>query len=630
MDLRIVEEKQQVSISAKLSFMLGLAVLLAVCVFAVIFINYIGQTKSKIDESHYTHFTAEMLSEYNPYGYSKKYLAVGNSKGFSIDLPELSNASYFEMMIEGKYNIKYYRGTEFLGENKISEENEAIVFNAEDSRKIVVGVPEKAVGYDRIILEPYAGNVFSLSYYSSINSVEENVVLQPTEAMKLTSAYIGDGIGSQYEVQGLFAFLKNWDGGALSLQLESANTELDMQLLQIENESGQVLAVFPDGAVLPKVDDLKKNSDAPLYIEYALPIGEYQPYDLYVCYRYKDGNEIKRQKVNPFTQINEEVYQGTLIRTQDNMSDFSNLRQENSKVFFTDEYVVLDKALFIPKGLTFVIKEGQTIDLHNNAFVISRSALFVEGTEQRPVIITSTDDSKDAGIAVIQAQDRSACNYMICDNLGELSSGIYHLTGAVTFYESDVDFNNCEFLNNRSEDGLNTVRSDVSIINCAFKNTFQDAFDSDFCNGIFDGCYFEATGNDALDVSTSDFAVINTNFMNIGDKAISVGEASKIKITNVHAENVQIGIGAKDNSVVTASNVSIKNAFIGFCAYQKKPEFGPCTMIIDGYSLAGSIDFRYLIEENDKLFVDGQRWEASQKQKQALIIERMINEEPIK
>ncbi len=636
MELRIEKEKQ-ISISAKLIIVLGIAIFLAVCCLAVLFVkDHISYVSNRADDSEYTHFTAEMLSEYNPYGYSKNYLAVSESKGFSIELFEPTNVNMFEIVIEGQYNLEYYLGHELIGEDRLFEDNERIICNQEDLRKKVMKVPDQVActGFDRIIFEPYAGNGFSLSYFSLLKSIEDNAVLQQTEEMQVTRAYLGTGTGSQYDVQGMFAYLKNWDESKINLQLESATTKLDMELLRIENEAGDVLTEFPEESTLPKavLIDSDNTNNTLLYKEYSLPLmtHEYFPDDVYICYRYEKGNEIKRQKVNPFAQINEEIYQGTQIRTQDNMSSFLNLRQENGKVFFTDDYVVLDKALFIPKGFTFVIKEGQTIDLHNDAFIISRSALVVEGNKQRSAKITTSDNSKSAGIAVIQAESRSICNYLVCDNLGELSSGIYHLTGAVTFYESDVDFYNCEFLNNRSEDGLNTVRSDIYLKNCTFKNTFQDAFDSDFCQGTFDGCYFEATGNDAFDVSTSKFTVINTSFKDIHDKAISAGEASTVEVVDMYAENVQIGIGAKDNSVVTASNVTIKNAFIGFCSYQKKPEFGPCIMTIDEYSLEGSIDFRYLIEENDKLVVNGQSWEAMQKQKQALIIEKMINEEPIK
>jgi len=582
----------------------------------------------------FTEYAADALAEYDPYVYQKEYLAVSDSKGFVIDLPDVSHAPLYEIVLEGNYTVKYYQGTQYLAKDDISDDNQAITCNATDERKKIVDVPAAAVkaGYDRIELLPYSGSLFTLSYFHALNTLDENVVLQETEAHQVTNAYHNSTVGSQYDVQGLYAFLADWDETTLHLQLESATSELNIQLIDVENGDGALLAEFPADSVLAKIDIDTFDKDHVTLAEYSLPLAasSYEPYDVYVRYRYEGADEIKTQMVEPFVQINEDVYNGTLIRTQDNMASFDNLVLEDGRAYFTGDYIVLTQPLFIPKGTDFVIKAGQTIDFHENAFIFIRSAIYVEGTADAPVLITTTDDSLYSGIAILQASERSTCSYMTCDNLGELSTGIYHLTGAMTFYESDVDFYYCNFQNNRSEDGLNTVRSDITVNNCTFENTYQDAYDSDFCTGEFNGCCFNGTGNDGFDVSTSQFTVSDTSFYNIGDKAISAGEASTVTVVNMYAQDVQTGIGAKDSSVVVATNVTVKDAFIGFCEYQKKPEFGPCSITVTGYSLEGDIDFNYLIEEPDTLIVDGERWVASQKKKQALIIEKMINEEPIR
>jgi hypothetical protein len=208
-------------------------------------------------------------------------------------------------------------------------------------------------------------------------------------------------------------------------------------------------------------------------------------------------------------------------------------------------------------------------------------------------------------------------------------SGIYHLTGCVTFYESDVTLRNCQFLNNKSEDGLNIVRSDMAVENCTFSNTFQDAFDADFCTGYFDGCHFENTGNDAFDVSTSDVKVLNCSFRDIHDKACSIGENSKAYIENISVVNAQAVIGAKDLSEVTAKHIRGKNILFGYLAYQKKPEFGHSTAYIDDFVLTGRTDFDYMIEKDETYYLDGKLKLPKSKKKEALLIEKIINEEPI-
>ena len=583
--------------------------------------------------SKYTCFSADMLVDYDPYVYHKNYLAVAESNGFVIDLPQISHSIFYEIVLEGEYIINYYNGAQLLSESSTTADNDMIISNNADRRKKVVSVPVEVAeaGYDKIVLSPSSGLVFSLSYFCELNNMDENIVLLETAAHQVISAHAENNEGSQRDVQGLFAFLADWNEDAIHLQLESATSELNIRLLDVENEQGMVLAEFPENSVLSKAN-LEVFDQNHITLEtYSLPLiaYTYEPYNVYVHYQYEDDDAIMVQKVNPFIQIDEDVYYGTDIRTQDNMSMFSNLVQEGDIVYFAGKDIVLFQPLFIPEGLEFVLKAGQTIDLRNNAFILTRSAVFAEGTTDTPVLITSSDDSPYSGIAVLQAEKRSVCSYLICDNLGELSSGIYHLTGAVTFYESDADLYNCDFLNNRSEDALNTIRSDITVQNCTFVNTYQDAFDSDFCTAVFVGCYFETTGNDGIDVSTSEVVITDTTFLNINDKAISAGEASKVTVENIYAQDVQIGIGVKDSSIVEVRNITVQNALIAFCSYQKKSEYGPCVITVDGYLLDGKIDFKYLIEDADTLTVNGERWIASQNKKQALIIEKMINEEPL-
>ena len=62
--------------------------------------------------------------------------------------------------------------------------------------------------------------------------------------------------------------------------------------------------------------------------------------------------------------------------------------------------------------------------------------------------------------------------------------------------------------------------------------------------------------NDAIDFSESN-ANISNIFGNIGDKAISAGENSKIEIDNLKISDSYLGITSKDGSDVNAENIKI-------------------------------------------------------------------------
>ena len=151
----------------------------------------------------------------------------------------------------------------------------------------------------------------------------------------------------------------------------------------------------------------------------------------------------------------------------------------------------------------------------------------------------------------------------------------WNLTGAVNFYEADVKITNCNFLNNVCEDMLNIVRSKFYVEDCLFKNTFADAFDSDFSTGVANKCIFEKTNNDAIDFSGSVVTISNCEMKQISDKAVSGGEKSTLTIKNVNIDGASIGLASKDLSTLEVDGANINNCKYGILQLQKKPEYGP-------------------------------------------------------
>ena len=61
---------------------------------------------------------------------------------------------------------------------------------------------------------------------------------------------------------------------------------------------------------------------------------------------------------------------------------------------------------------------------------------------------------------------------------------------------------------------------------------------------------------------------------NCGDKAVSLGEKSKINIENVFIKNSKYGLVSKDSSHLIGNKIKIKNTEVCIAAYNKKQEFG--------------------------------------------------------
>ncbi len=263
----------------------------------------------------------------------------------------------------------------------------------------------------------------------------------------------------------------------------------------------------------------------------------------------------------------------------------------------------ISEPVIIPKGYRVVIGEGSLVNIINHAPFISYSTVFIEGTAGNPVIIKSSDGTAN-GFTVLQAPQRSLVQHAIFNRLNTLDTDGWTLTGAVTFYESDVDFYNTSFQNNLCEDGLNIIRSDFQIDECQITNTFSDALDVDFGTGIISKTEFNYLNNDAIDVSGSNIVILDCRIINSNDKGISGGENSEVSIGNTSISGAVTGIASKDLSNLTINNCEINDCRYGLIAFRKKPEFGPGNIKATALKMT-NVTSPYLIEEGSGCIVDG-------------------------
>lgn len=295
------------------------------------------------------------------------------------------------------------------------------------------------------------------------------------------------------------------------------------------------------------------------------------------------------------------------IENNDYINKIATIDKNNSKIILSGN-VSVEKNIFIPEGYNVEIEKGARIILSKNAAFISHSPINIKGTEESPVNITSEDGNTN-GFIVLQANAKSIINYAIFDNLNTLDYNGWLLTGAVTFYESDVDFNNCVFKNNNSEDALNVIRSTFNMQNCSFENIYSDAFDSDFSKGEVVNSSFNKISNDAIDFSGSLVNIKDCKISEAGDKGISGGEASTMSIENVFISNCNIGIASKDLSKLEVNDVNIEKCSYGFLLLQKKPEYGDAKMNVSNTNIKDNKQ-DYLIEKGSDFTLNGVKIEG--------------------
>jgi len=233
--------------------------------------------------------------------------------------------------------------------------------------------------------------------------------------------------------------------------------------------------------------------------------------------------------------------------------------------------------------------------------------LKISGEDKDPVVFKAAVAGKRwGGIAVLKSDKPSSIFNAIFDGLEGIYNGNWSTTGAVNFFQSEVKIKDSLFRNSNAEDALNIVDSKFQISGCRFDQIISDAIDLDFSRGSIDRSNFKKVGGDGIDLSGSTVEIRNVTFDYIGDKAISVGEASRVQINNVSISNSNTGVVSKDSSttnVIKGRFENIRRAV--FMAYIKKQEYGPAELTAKDIE-ASQIGDLGIVQLKNSLTVNGQ------------------------
>ena len=271
-----------------------------------------------------------------------------------------------------------------------------------------------------------------------------------------------------------------------------------------------------------------------------------------------------------------EYFNGTPSNSDISNLDYISVDPLTKNISFNKPYVLIDRNLIIPKGFSLRVKEGTYIDLIDDSFILSYSPIILSGTKDKPIILTSSDKTGQ-GLLVVNADSPSTLSNVSFDNLRLINKLGLNITGSITFFNSDINIDNCNFKLLKAEDGLNIVNSNFTITNSSFSDIYSDALDVDFSTGSLTNLDFNLIGNDAIDLSGSVVNVNNIDINTVGDKGISIGEESKVSIQQANIMNSIIGIAIKDQSNLNGEYIFVSNSSVGIAGYNKKNWFSGST-----------------------------------------------------
>ena len=261
----------------------------------------------------------------------------------------------------------------------------------------------------------------------------------------------------------------------------------------------------------------------------------------------------------------------------------------------------IDKPIIVNGDLH--ILPGVNLQFSKDAYIIVKGSLTAIGGEANPIILKAISDSWK-GIYVLNADKKSHLKNVNISNLSALEDELLKLTGGVTFYKSDVNFENVKIDDVKAEDALNIVESKFSLSSVYINNTVSDGLDSDFSKGNVSNSQFSNIGGDALDFSGSNISIETTETNNIKDKAVSAGEKSTLTIKNSTFNKIGVGVASKDGSSVIMSNTAISNyALYGAMTYLKKDFYDMPNLAINNSSVSNGR--AYIRQTGTSMTVDG-------------------------
>jgi hypothetical protein len=368
------------------------------------------------------------------------------------------------------------------------------------------------------------------------------------------------------------------------------DTIVSLQIASIDALPVQIHSIELDGVKAKPITEIilpaKAHHEALSYRDYQFNIGttvlkkDWMD-SLRINYSILGASEIKQTKVFPFPHTDSEFIAQELKMQQSNVSDFPFLKIDEVKktITISPGTQQIDKDLILPAGYTVLAKSPCAIDLRKNAKIVSYSNFVFNGLEDESIVISSSDSSSQ-GIVFIGCL-KSVFKNVVFRNFAKVKDAQWKRSGAITFYESAVDFKNCSFYNFKSEDAVNVIRSPFSMEGCLFQNMKDDAFDADFSNGKIEKCAFENCKENAIDITKTQVQ-LNTIFIKgTNNKGLNCKDGSLVNGTDIKITDAYIAISAEDFSKIDLKRVSVSNSEIGIVAYKNKPSAGYATVVMN-------------------------------------------------
>jgi hypothetical protein len=168
------------------------------------------------------------------------------------------------------------------------------------------------------------------------------------------------------------------------------------------------------------------------------------------------------------------------------------------------------------------------------------------------------------------------------------------LTGCLTLLDIVLENVRISADGAQCEDAVNLMRARDKIDSIVINNAKSDALDIDFSDLSIASITIDGAYNDCLDFSGGNYRVEKSDLKNCNDKAISVGEKSTTRFTDVQIRNAEMGVAVKDSSVAEIGSVRFQDVSTCLTATRKKQEFWGSKITLRDDRCPGGVNFQQI------------------------------------
>jgi hypothetical protein len=226
---------------------------------------------------------------------------------------------------------------------------------------------------------------------------------------------------------------------------------------------------------------------------------------------------------------------------------------------------VVDKPVRIEAGTNIILEPG--------ANLVFRGKLTVAGTPDRPVRFSGGGDTPWGAVALQGSGSQgSRLRHLFMEGgSGGHVDGVAYSAMLSIHDTRDVVVSHLRMRRNYIyDDMLHVVYGrDIRLDHLDLGEARADAIDIDISDVVIRDSKISRSGNDCIDLMTSQALLERIALSNCGDKGVSVGEASTAALVNSTVRDSAIGVEAKDGSTVQVLHSDFSGNKVQINAYRK-------------------------------------------------------------